>query len=56
MKAYRRDFVAIANLLTGAEPVRLIPADITRVEDGSFETADEVSRIYLDCHPDDRAR
>lgn len=30
MKAYRRDFVAIANLLTGGEPVRLSPADITR--------------------------
>lgn len=30
MKAYRRDFVAIANLLTGGEPARLSPADITR--------------------------
>lgn len=30
MKAYRRDFVAIANLLTGGELVRLSPADITR--------------------------
>ncbi|MFA5607137.1 MAG: tyrosine-type recombinase/integrase [Leucobacter sp.] len=30
MKAYRGDFVAIANLLTGGEPVRLSPADITR--------------------------
>lgn len=30
MKAYRRDFVAIANRLTGGEPVRLSPADITR--------------------------
>lgn len=30
MKAYRRDFVAIANLLTGGEPVRLSSADITR--------------------------
>lgn len=30
MKAYRHDFVAIANLLTGGEPVRLSPADITR--------------------------
>ena len=30
MKAYRRDFVAIANLFTGGEPARLSPADITR--------------------------
>lgn len=30
MKAYQRDFVAIAKLLTGGEPVRLAPADITR--------------------------
>ena len=30
MKAYRRDFVGIADLLTGGEPIRLSPADITR--------------------------
>jgi site-specific recombinase XerD len=30
MKAYRRDFVAIAILLTGGAPARLRPADITR--------------------------
>lgn len=30
MKAYQRDFVAIAKLLIDAEPIRLDPADITR--------------------------
>lgn len=30
MKAYRRDFIAIAKLLTDVEPARLAPADITR--------------------------
>ncbi|MCV7057001.1 tyrosine-type recombinase/integrase [Mycolicibacterium gilvum] len=30
MKAYRRDFIAIAKLLTDGEPIQLSPADITR--------------------------
>lgn len=30
MKAYRRDFIAIAKLLTHGEPIQLSPADITR--------------------------